>query len=158
MAASFGIMELPAGVEWLGSPRVIALLSLASAIEIAGYLIPWFDNLLDSLATPAAIVAGVLLSSLLLGDFDPLTRWTVAVIAGGAGSGAIQTSTATVRLLSSTSTGGLANVIIAIAELCLAVIVTVGALLLPALVLAATLFLVLTTAAFVLRKRPRIFR
>jgi hypothetical protein len=158
VAAALGIIELPASLAWLASPQAMALLGLASAIEMAGFLVPWFDNLLDTLATPAAVVAGVLLSAAVLADFDPSMRWALALIAGGGASGAVQASTASLRLLSSASTGGLANILVAMAELGLALVMTLAALLLPAMAVGVVLVLVLMTAVSMLRRHRRVRR
>ncbi|MDA9590062.1 DUF4126 domain-containing protein, partial [Opitutales bacterium] len=44
--------------QWLGNPAVTLALGIATALEIGSYYIPWLDNLLDTVATPAAVVAG----------------------------------------------------------------------------------------------------
>ena len=75
--------------------------------------------------------------------------------AGGGASGAVQASTASLRLLSSASTGGLANILVAMAELGLALVMTLAALLLPAMAVGGVLLLVLMTAVSVLRRRRR---
>ena len=46
--------------DWLGSNPVTLALGIATIIEIGSYYIPWLDNALDSVATPAAIIAGTL--------------------------------------------------------------------------------------------------
>jgi len=77
----------------------------------------------------------------------------LAVIVGGGVSGAVQASTVSARLIFSTTTGGLANLFIATAELCLAAVITLNALILPALMVAVVLTMALTSYAFALRKR-----
>ncbi|WP_151800849.1 DUF4126 domain-containing protein, partial [Acinetobacter junii] len=41
------------GFEWLAIPAVCAALGFATICEIAAYYVPWVDNLLDTIATPA---------------------------------------------------------------------------------------------------------
>ena len=43
------------GFAWLGSTPALITFSAATLLEIAGYYIPWVDNLLDTLATPTAV-------------------------------------------------------------------------------------------------------
>jgi len=106
------------------------MLSVAAIVEILAYYIPGVDNLLDTLATPAAFVAGTVVSAAVMTDVPPMVKWTAAVIAGGGVAGVTQGVTATLRANSTLWTGGLGNFIIASAEL-------VGALGLSLLALAA---------------------
>jgi hypothetical protein len=94
------------------------------------YYIPGVDNLLDTLATPAALVAGTIVSAAVMTDVPPMVKWTAAVIAGGGIAGVTQGVTAMLRANSTVWTGGLGNLIIATAEL-------VGALIVSFLALAA---------------------
>ena len=118
---------------------IFAVLTVAVIVEVGGYLIPWVDNLLDVVATPAAAVAGVLMMGSMLDDFSPAVQWSMSVVAGGGVAGTVQTGTVAVRALSTGTTGGLANPIFAIFEAILAIIITILAILAPiiALVLVA---------------------
>ena len=61
LAALSGHLHLAQGFQWLASYPATIAFSVATCLEIAGYYIPWVDHLLDSMATPAAVVAGTLL-------------------------------------------------------------------------------------------------
>ena len=82
-----------------------------------GYYVPGVDNLLDALATPAAFVAGTVVSAAIITDLPPIVKWTAAVIAGGGIAGITQGVTAILRAKSTVLTGGLGNSVIATAEL-----------------------------------------
>ena len=69
--------------DWMASDIGLVVLGLATRIEIIAYYVPWMDNLLDTIASPAAMLTGVLLMSSSLGDSDPLLRWGLSIIAGG---------------------------------------------------------------------------
>jgi len=129
-AAYTGHMPLGESFAWLGTPSALIMLSVAAIVEILAYYIPGVDNLLDTLATPAAFVAGTVVSAAVMTDVPPMVKWTAAVIAGGGVAGVTQGVTATLRANSTLWTGGLGNFIIASAEL-------VGALGLSLLALAA---------------------
>lgn len=58
IATLLGWHEPAKGFEWLAIPSVCAALGFATICEIAAYYVPWVDNLLDTIATPAAVVAG----------------------------------------------------------------------------------------------------
>jgi hypothetical protein len=109
---------LGAEMEWLGSPAVTLALGIATAAEIVGYYVPWLDNLLDTVATPLAVVAGTLIAFAFLpgGIEDPAAKWFLAAIAGGGTAGIVQAGTVILRGASSAATGGLANPAVSTAE------------------------------------------
>lgn len=121
---------------WIGSWTAISVLSVATILEVTAYSVPWLDNLLDSVAVPAAIVAGTFLSATLLTDLSPVLQWSCAVIAGGGAAGAIGTATGAVRAFSSVTTAGIGNVFVSFLETLSSVILSVLALFFPVLVLA----------------------
>src|SRR5580692_11277948 len=116
-AAYTGHLSLDNSFAWLGTPSALTMLSVAALAEILAYYIPVVDNLLDSLATPAAFIAGTVVSAAVMADVPPMVKWTAAVIAGGGIAGLTQGLTATLRANSTVWTGGLGNLIIATAEL-----------------------------------------
>lgn len=119
------------GTRWLATEPAVLTFAVASILEILGYLVPWLDHLLDSIATPAAVAAGALVSVSTMVDLPPLIRWTVALIAGGGVAGMIQSVTVLARAKSTAFTGGFANHAIAIGELAGSIITTIGAILFP---------------------------
>ena len=130
-AAYSGHLPLDSGFAWLATPSALTMLAVAAVAEILAYYVPGVDNLLDALATPAAFVAGTVVSAAVITDLPPMVKWTAAVIAGG-GAGITQGVTAMLRAKSTIFTGGLGNPVIATAELA-------GALLISLLTLAAPL-------------------
>ena len=74
------------------------------------WLITFHDNLLDALATPAAFVAGTVVSAAVITDLPPMVKWTAAVIAGGGIAGITQGVTAILRAKSTVLTRGAAPV------------------------------------------------
>ena len=132
VAAYTGHLPLDAGFAWLATPSALAMLSVAAIAEILAYCVPAVDNLLDALATPAALVAGTIVSAAVMTDVPPMVKWTAAVVAGGGMAGLTQGVTALLRAKSTVLTGGAGNVVLSTAEL-------VGALLVSLLALAAPL-------------------
>ncbi len=131
-AAWSGHLALGGGFAWLGSPAALVMLSVAAVLEILAYYIPGVDNLLDTIATPAALIAGTLVSAAVMMDLPPMVKWTTAVIAGGGAAGLTQGLTSLLRAKSTLTTGGLGNHVLATGE-------WGGALLLSLLALAAPL-------------------
>src|SRR5947207_805613 len=91
IAARTSHVTLVSQFAWVASDPALIAFSVATAVEIGGYYIPWVDHLLDTVATPAAIVAGIIVTGSLLTHIDPYLRWTLAVLAGGGVAGAVQT-------------------------------------------------------------------
>jgi hypothetical protein len=139
---------------WLGTRSALAMLSVAAVAEILAYYIPVIDNLLDSLATPAAFIAGTIVSAAVMTDVPPMVKWTAAVIAGGGIAGITQGATALIRAHSTVLTGGLGNSVIATAELGGAILISFLALAVPA----AAIALVILFLWFAIRLLHRLFR
>src|ERR1051325_11169062 len=60
IAAMSGHLALSPGFQWIATYPALLTFAVATAVEIAGYYIPWVDHALDTLATPASIVAGTM--------------------------------------------------------------------------------------------------
>ena len=116
VATRSGHLELSSGFDWIGSNAAIASLAVATILEIAGYYVPWLDNLLDLVAAPAAVVAGVVVTASAVADMSPMMRWSLAVIAGGGVAAVVQTGTSLVRSFSSVTTFGFGNPIVSTVE------------------------------------------
>jgi hypothetical protein len=141
IAAQSGSLTLSPDMAWIGTLPATIVFGVATLIEIGGYFIPWLDNLLDTLTTPAAVIAGVIVSASVITNIDPALRWTLAVIAGGGIAALIQGLTVVTRVTSTGTTGGCANPAIATIELIGAVFLTILALLLPIIAAVAVLAL-----------------
>lgn len=151
VAAKAGLLTLAPGFTWLATTPALAALATATMLEVGAYAIPWLDQLLDVMATPAAMLAGMLATASVVVDLPPLLKWTAVVLAGGA-AGLTQGATVLTRLKSTTLTGGAANPVVAVFELVGAVVTSLFALFLPVL----TLVGVLLGVALVARKMHRV--
>lgn len=132
-AARLGYLDLTADMAWLGSDVALMALATATACEVSAYYVPWLDNLLDTVATPTAIVAGVMAWAAVTPELSPLLRWTLAVVAGGGAAGIVQSGTTLLRLHSSALTAGVGNPVVATGELAGSVSLSVLAVLAPVL-------------------------
>jgi uncharacterized protein DUF4126 len=107
VAAHTGHLSLDESFAWLGTPAALTMLGTAALAEIVAYYVPGVDNLLDTVATPGAFVAGTVASAAVVTDLEPMVKWTAAVIAGGGVAGLTQATTALLRAKSTVFTGGL---------------------------------------------------
>ncbi len=109
-------IELAGGFDWLSSDIALMVFLVATLFEIGGYSIPWIDSLLDTIASPASIVAGTVITASFVTGMDPWLQWLLGVIAGGGAAGAVQATTVVTRAASTVTTGGLGNPIVASLE------------------------------------------
>lgn len=132
--ALFGQINLST-FDWIGTWPAFIAFAAATLLEIGGYYIPYVDHLLDVIATPVAVVAGVIVSAAVFVDVEPWMKWTLAVIAGGGIAGVIQASTVSTRAASTGTTGGAGNSLFATLEWVAAVALAVLAVAAPVLVI-----------------------
>ena len=123
----------PRSTELIGNSIVTRVIPLPHMTGV--------DNLLDTIATPAALIAGTVVSAAVMTDVPPIVKWTTAVIAGGGAAGLTQGLTSLLRAKSTLTTAGLGNHLVATGELG-------GSLLLSLLALAAPLLAVAVVALF----------
>ncbi len=116
LAGYYGVVPLNENWIWAGSLTAVIILSVATVVEIFGYYIPWFDNLLDTIAIPLAALAGTAVVMATVSDLSPVVTWALAIIAGGGTAAAIKGGTSALRLTSTATTGGIGNPLVATAE------------------------------------------
>ncbi len=131
LAVRQGFMPVSAGFDWVATTPALMMLAAAAVLEVAAYYIPGVDNLLDGIATPAAVAAGVGVSAAAMVDVPPMLKWTLAIIAGGGVAAATQGTTALLRGKSTVFTGGLGNHAISTGEIIGAVVMSALAIVFP---------------------------
>src|SRR5215831_7952764 len=137
VAARWGGLPLAQGFQWLSSNGALLALGTASVVELVAYYIPLVDHVLDVIASPAAVLAGVLASASAMVDIPPSIRWPVAVIGGGGIAALTKTLSALVRAKSGWVTAGLANPIVSTGETAGAIVITIAAIVVPLVCLMA---------------------
>lgn len=141
IASYYDIIPLNENWEWISDMPALITLGIATIVEIIAYLIPWLDNVLDTIAVPLAAIAGTAVMLSTAADLDPLVTWSLAIIAGGGTATAIKTSTSTTRLASSTTTGGVANPIVSTVETGSSIVMAVLALVAPVLAIISVIII-----------------
>jgi hypothetical protein len=143
IAAHAGWVPIADSFAWLATLPALVMLGVATVLEIGAYYLPGVDNLLDLLATPAALAAGTVAAAAVITDLPPLLRWTTAIIAGGGAAALTQGASSLLRAKSTATTGGLGNSVVATGELG-------GAALLSGLALLAPLLAVFVAAVILI--------
>ncbi len=142
VAAATGHLTLSPSFEWLASTPALVMLAVATALEVLAYYVPGVDNLLDTIATPAAVIAGAVVAAAVMADLPPLVKWTTALIAGGGVAGLTQGVTALVRAKSTALTGGLGNSAVATGEIGGAILLAVLAIAAPVVAVAVVVLVI----------------
>jgi len=130
-AAVIGHIDLPSNFDWIETQPALILFAAACLLEIGGYYIPWIDHTLDLVSTPAAIIAGTVMTASLAPEMNPLVQWTLALAAGGGTAGITKGLMNIFRGTSTIASGGIANPIFSTLELIAAAILSVFAVTLP---------------------------
>ena len=114
--------------------------TLVAAVKAAG--------LLDTLAGPSAVVAGIIATASQVGSMDPWMTWSVAVIGGGGAAGVVQSLTTVTRQISSLATAGFGNPLVSTLEAGASLFMTLMAIVVPFV----AVFLLLTGLAYGTKK------
>lgn len=158
IAGALGAVPLADDFAWLSTMPALVALATATVMEIAAYYVPWLDHALDVVATPAAVLAGVVTTAAVVSDLSPVIRWTLAIVAGGGVAGAVQGATVLLRVKSGVATAGVANPLVSTGETASSTVTSVLAVLAPVIAFALVLAAVALLAAFArraLRSMPR---
>jgi hypothetical protein len=133
VAAQGGHLELSPGFDWMATQPALIMFAAATALEVGAYYVPWVDEFLDVIASPVAVVAGILATASVTGEMSSLVQWSLAILAGGTAAALVQGATDVVRLTSTIATGGVANPAVSTVELVSSVGLTLLAIALPLL-------------------------
>ena len=148
-----GHLELGSGFEWIGADPALVALGVATVLEIGAYYIPWLDNMLDAVAGPAAVVAGVVVTASAVSDMSPLLRWSLAVVGGGGVAATVQAATTVARGFSSLTTFGFGNPIVATLEAGGALLMSLAAVLVPLVAGVAVVVTIVVFATWLVTRR-----
>lgn len=131
IAARADFIPLNDSFAWLASTPALITLGAAAVFETLAYYIPGVDHVLDLIAGPAAVVAGVIASASVMTDISPAAMWPLAIIAGGGAAGLTKGGSALIRAQSGVATAGLGNPVVSTAETAGATVLSILAILLP---------------------------
>lgn len=159
IAAKMGWFTPTGNFAWIGTNTALVCFSVASILEITGYMIPYFDHLLDTAAAPIAMIAGAIMSASLfgMGDFlneAPLAKIILGILVGGSAAGAIQGTTSLLRIGSTKLTGGLGNPFFAKIETLLALTISLISFWIP-IIIAMLIISIIVLLIYVVYKKVK---
>lgn len=129
VAAKWGWYIPSESFSWVATNAALICFSVASLLEILGFMIPYVDHVLDLAAAPIAMLAGAIMSVSLfgMGDFlnsAPIAKTVLGILVGGGAAGAIQATTSILRLSSTKITAGMGNPFFTKIETALALVIS----------------------------------
>ena len=139
LAGRSGYLPLSPELEWLATTPALIAFATATVLEVVASQVPWLDHALDTIASPAAVIAGTVAAAAAFGDVHPALKWSAALIAGGGAAAAVQGGTVATRAVSGGTTGGLGNPVVATVELIASVVMSILAIVVPILALILTI-------------------
>jgi hypothetical protein len=151
LATYFNFLELNDGLSFIAGLPALITLGIATIAEVLAYYIPFVDNILDTIATPLAAIAGTTVVASTMVDISPLMTWVFAIIAGGGTATAMQGMTTATRLASTVKTAGIGNPVVATAETGTATVMSGLAIFFP-YIAAIVVVLLLIIVWFILKK------
>ncbi len=141
LGVRMGGLDIDENLAWVGSDAAIACLGAATIVEVLAYYIPVVDNFLDSIAGPAALVAGALVTGGMLGGLPDWLQWSTGIVAGAGVAGTVQLGTTAVRAASTTTSAGVGNPVVSTAENIMSTIGSFLAVVAPFLAVAGAIIL-----------------
>jgi hypothetical protein len=158
IAGYFDIIPINDNWQWLSHPITFILLGVATLVELLAYFIPFVDNLLDTITLPLATLAGTLIIVATSSDLSPAVTWALAIIAGGGTAATVKSMTTTTRATSTATTAGIANPVIAGAEITTASVlslVSITAPILGIIFVGIILFSIRKFYLFLFKRKPK---
>jgi hypothetical protein len=152
LAGKAGLLGLGPGFEWMATWPALVGFGTAACVEVVAYYIPWLDHLLDTIASPAAVLAGTLAAASQIDSMHPMLQWSTALIGGGGAAGGMQLLTVGTRVTSTVTTAGIANPIVSSIENAVAAILSALAIIVP---VALGVVLLIIVAVLVRRRIKR---
>ncbi|MFC6269117.1 DUF4126 domain-containing protein [Frigoriflavimonas asaccharolytica] len=116
LASYLGWIPMTDSFEWLSGLPTLITTGIAMIVEILAYYIPFVDSLLDTISIPLATIAGSVLFASQFADLGTFPQWSLALIAGGGTAATISSGFAGTRAVSSATTGGIGNSVVATGE------------------------------------------
>jgi hypothetical protein len=152
LGSKAGLVSMGDGFEWMSSWPAVVGFSVAGAMEVGAYYVPWIDHALDTVATPAAVIAGTLATASQVDHMHPMMTWATGLIAGGGAAGLTQIATVSTRGASTIISGGTLSPIVtpvmATLQAIVAILLSVLAVVVP--IVAGMLLLGVLSVALVL--------
>lgn len=155
-----GLADAGPALAWASTTPALIAFGIAALAEVLGYTFPVVDHALDTIATPAAVISGAVLTASQLGmsmdtPVGSAAGWIAGAAAGGGVAAAVQSTSVGVRAASTLTTAAIANPILSALENIGALVLSILSVLLPAVVGLGLLLVLLMLVVWRRRRRRR---
>jgi Domain of unknown function (DUF4126) len=150
-----GYLELGPSFQWMESTPALIVFGSALAFEILADKVPLLDHMLDASGAFVKPVAGTILAASLFTQLDPLVAATLGLVTGGTVAGVVHAAKSLTRVVSTSTTAGLGNPFLSLAEDAGATVGIVLAFLVPILAALVAVAIVALCVAALARVFPR---
>jgi len=155
LVARMGWLPLGKPFGFLSTNWALLLFGIATVLEILGDKIPAVDHALDTVHTILRPLAGSMLAAAALSSVsDPATSIALGIILGAPTALVPHAAKATARVISTATTGGLANPVISVMEDVGTVALFVFAVVVPVVVALMMVLVTVLVLRRLLRRRP----
>lgn len=154
IAGRAGWVPLSDSFEWMASTPALVIFGVAVVTEILGDKFPVVDHVLDVAQSWVKPIAGTILAAAVLTELSPLQATVLGIVTGGSTAGVVQVVKAKARLLSTATTGGIANPVLSAGEDAGSLVGSVAAMAAPVLV-GLVLVAGIVAVVIVLQRRRR---
>ena len=114
---------------WITDPNFMVLFGIAALVEVGVFFVPFLDNKLDRLKIPFSIIAGIILFKSIFLSESNAVNWILSLLIGGGVAGLVSYTIAIVRNITSTTTNGVGNFLVNMAEIIVAILLSITAIL-----------------------------
>jgi len=148
-AGRLDYLPLSSSFEWLESTPALIVFGVAVIVELLADKVPVVDSFLDIAQTAVKPIAGTILAASVITELSPLQTVAIGIVLGGSAAGAVHLLKANTRVVALATTGGVGNPVVSVVEDAGALIGSVGAILVPVIMLVLLLVMAwLTVLAF----------
>lgn len=147
----FDVIAVSDSFEWLANDAALIALSTAVVLEFIGDKFPAVDSALDSLGTILKPIAGAIVLTASLSEWNPVYATIIGIAAGGAAAEGIHLLKSSGRVVANMATLGIAAPVISLFEDVFTIFLIVAAVLFPLIALAILAVIIVA----IVRRRTR---
>lgn len=148
-----GYVDMGPSFAWMASTPALIVFGSAVVFEILADKVPGLDHALHAVEAFVKPLAATILAASLFTSLDPVVAMTLGLIGGGTIAGAVHAVKGATRLVSTGTTGGLANPVLSLLDDVLAIVGIALAFVVPLLAALVAIALLIAGVRFFRRRR-----
>ena len=141
---------------WIKNPIVLFVIGILTIIETSIYFIPFLDNRMDKFKIPLSFIVGAVIMKATLISFSLSAGWIISFVFGGGAAIFFSYTTAIARRITTITTRGAGNFLINVAEIFIALVLSITAIVISPLAFLITVILIIMMLIALNRLEKRI--